>query len=83
MRSMVNLVEDWAVFEEYARRKKGFYQHTINDGMVDMRVRSEECGFIREFKNREDPLLTRIMDLCRKQRFIKVTENIPDQDFFG
>lgn len=81
MRSMVNLVEDWAVFEEYARRKKGFYQSTINDGVVDMRVKSEECGFIREFKNREDPLLTRIMDLCRKQRFIKVTENIPDKDF--
>ena len=79
---MVNLVEDWAVFEEYARRKKGFYQFTINDGVVDMRVKSEECGFIREFKNREDPLLTRIMDLCRRQRFIKVTENIPDKDFF-
>ena len=82
MRSMVNLVSDWDVFEEYAKRKKGFWQETISDGVTDIRVRAGRCGFIREFENREDKLLTRIMDLCRRQRYIKVVENVPDEDFF-
>jgi hypothetical protein len=82
LNSMVNLVNDWDVFEKYAKRKKGFWQETISDGVTNIRVRAGNCGFIREFANREDKLLTRIMDLCRRQRYIKVVENVPDEDFF-
>ncbi len=79
---MVCLVQDWFAFEEYARYKKGFWQETIIEGVTDIRVKAGECGFIRKFENRKEQLLTDIMELCKNQCFIKVTENIPDQDFF-
>lgn len=79
---MVNLVDDWGAFEEYATNRRGFYQVTVNDGITEIRVKSGECAFVREFKNREDSLLTRIMDLCRRQRFVKVSGSIPDDGFF-
>jgi hypothetical protein len=82
MTNMVILVGDWDVFEEYAKRKKGFWQETISDGATDIRVKAGSCGFIREFENREDELLKRIMDLCRRQRYIEVVENVPEEDFF-
>ncbi len=80
--NLAYLVQSWAIFEQYARYKKGFWQETIIEGTTDIRVKVEECGFTRKFKNREDSLLTQITELCKNQCFIKVTENIPDQDFF-
>ncbi len=79
---MVNIVEDWDVIEEYAGEKIGFYQLLANDGMFEIRVQTGRVGFKREFENGNDPLLTKILDFCRKQRYIRVSQKLRDEEFF-
>lgn len=79
---MVNIVEDWDVIEEYAGEKIGFYQLLANDGMFEIRVQTGRVGFKREFDNGNDPLLTKILDFCRKQRYIRVSQKLRDEEFF-
>ncbi len=79
---MVNLIEDWDVLAEYAGEKLGFYQLISNDGQFEIRVLTGRCGFVREFGNAEDPLFSKIMDFLRRHRYIQVSENIRDQEFF-
>lgn len=79
---MVNIVEDWDVIEEYAGEKIGFYQLLANDGMFELRVQTGRVGFKREFDNGNDPLLTKILDFCRKQRYIRVSQKLRDEEFF-
>ena len=79
---MVNLVEDWELIEEYAEQKSGFYQITANDGVFEIRVQAGTVGFIREFQKREDPLLDKILDFCRKKAFIKVSRHVWTENFF-
>ena len=38
---LVNIIEDWAVLEEYAGGQLGFYQLLANDGMFEIRVKLE------------------------------------------
>ena len=79
---MVNIVEDWDVIEEYAGEKLGFYQLLANDGKFEIRVQTGRVGFKREFENGNDPLLTKILDFCRKQRYIRVSQKLRDEEFF-
>jgi hypothetical protein len=79
---LVNIVEDWDVIEEYAGEKIGFYQLLANDGMFEIRVQTGRVGFKREFDNGNDPLLTKILDFCRKQRYIRVSQKLRDEEFF-
>jgi hypothetical protein len=79
---LVNIVEDWDVIEEYAGEKIGFYQLLANDGMFELRVQTGRVGFKREFDNGNDPLLTKILDFCRKQRYIRVSQKLRDEEFF-
>jgi hypothetical protein len=75
-------VEDWDVIEEYAGEKLGFYQLLGSDGVFEVRVQTGRVGFKREFENGNDPLLTKILDFCRKQRYIQVSRKLRDEEFF-
>ena len=79
---VVNIVEDWDVLAEYAGEKLGFYQLLINDGAVEVRVQTGRVGFKREFANRNDPVYTKILDFCRRSRYIKVSQTARDEQFF-
>ena len=79
---MVNLVEDWEVLEEYAGDKHGFYQVLGDAENVEIRVAISRLGFKREFDNKEDSLLNRILSFCESRRLIKVSENVRDEFFF-
>jgi len=79
---LVNLIEDWDVLEEYAGEKLGFYQLLSNDGIIEIRVQTGRIGFKKEFTAGNDPLLTKILDFCKKRRFIQISENMRDDQFF-
>ena len=79
---MVNLVEDWEVLEEYVGEKLGFYQILAVDGSFEVRVMTGRLGYRKEFKDGNDKLLNQILDFCKKQRFIQISEHLRDEDFF-
>ena len=79
---VVNLIEDWDVLAEYAGEKLGFYQLLAMDGAVEIRVLTGRVGFVREFASRNDPLYVKILDFCRKSRYIKVIRTARDEQFF-
>ena len=79
---LVNLIEDWDVLEEYAGEKLGFYQLLGNDGTFEIRVQTGRLGFKREFEKADDQLLSKILDFCRKQRYIRISEHLRDEEFF-
>ena len=80
---MVNLVEEWEILEDYAGDKQGFYQ-IIEDGAetVEIRVAIGRLGFKKEFQNKGDMLLNRILSFCKSRNYIKVSENVRDEFFF-
>jgi hypothetical protein len=80
--NLVNLIEDWDVLEEYAGEKLGFYQLLGNDGIFEIRVQTGRVGFKREFEKADDPLLNKILDFCRKHRYIRISEHLRDEEFF-
>ncbi len=79
---MVNIIEDWDILEEYAGEKLGFYQYMENDKIFEIRVQTGRVGFKREFENREDPLLNKILAFCRRRGYIRVIQTTRDEDFF-
>jgi hypothetical protein len=79
---VVNIIEDWDVLAEYAGEKLGFYQLLSNDGIIEIRIQTGRIGFKREFENSSDPLLNKIMDFCKKHRYIQISENMRDDQFF-
>ncbi len=79
---LVNLIEDWDVLEEYAGEKLGFYQLLSNDGIIEIRVQTGRIGYKKEFTVGNDPLLTKILDFCKKRRYIQISENMRDDQFF-
>ena len=79
---MVNLVEDWNILEEYVGGKLGFYQILAVDGSFEIRVMTGRLGYRKEFKDGNDKLLNQILDFCKKQRFIQISEHLRDEDFF-
>jgi hypothetical protein len=79
---LVNLVEEWEVLEEYAGDKQGFYQ-VLGDGeAVEIRIAIGRLGFKKEFENKSDPLLNRILAFCKSRKFIRISENVRDEFFF-
>jgi hypothetical protein len=79
---LVNIIEDWDVLEEYAGEKLGFYQLLASDGKFEIRVQTGKVGYKKEFESGNDPLLIRILDFCRKHRYIRVSEHVRDEEFF-
>ena len=81
-KKVVNIIEDWDVLAEYAGEKLGFYQLLSNDGIIEVRIQTGRIGFKKEFDKGDDPLLTKILDFCKKHRFIQIVENMRDDQFF-
>ena len=80
---MVNIIEEWEDFAKYAHDKVGFYQILGADQNVEARVLAGKAGFIKEFENAIDPLLTKILEFCEKERsFLRVGETVRDEVFF-
>jgi hypothetical protein len=79
---VVNIIEDWDVLAEYAGEKLGFYQLLSNDGIIEIRIQTGRIGFKREFESSSDPPLNKIMDFCKKHRYIQISENMRDDQFF-
>lgn len=79
---LVNLVEEWEVLEEYAGDKQGFYQVLGEGEAIEIRVAIGRIGFRKEFENKSDPLLNRILAFCKSRRFIRISENVRDEFFF-
>ncbi len=79
---MVKLIEDWEVLEEYAGEKLGFYQLLESDGKFEIRVQTGRVGFVREFENGTDPILNKILDFCKRHRYIRVSQKLRDEEFF-
>lgn len=79
---MVNLVEDWEVLEEYAGEKLGFYQLLESDGKTEIKVQTGKVGFVQEFENGKDPILNKILDFCKRHRYIRVSQKLRDEEFF-
>ena len=80
--SLVNLVEDWEILEEYAGDKQGFYQVLGDAETVEIRVAIGRLGFKKEFDNKGDTLLNRILSFCKSREYIRVSENVRDEFFF-
>jgi len=79
---LVNLVEEWEVLEDYAGDKQGFYQVLGAAEAVEIRVAVGRLGFKKEFDNKGDPLLNRILSFCKSRSYIKISESIRDEFFF-
>jgi hypothetical protein len=79
---LVNLVEEWEILEDYAGDKQGFYQVLGDAEAVEIRVAIGRLGFKKQFENKADTLLNRILVFCRSQGYIRVTETIRDEFFF-
>lgn len=79
---LVNLIEDWEVLEEYAGEKLGFYQILGADGTIEIRVQTGRIGYKKEFENGNDPLIVKILDFCKRHRYIQISENMRDDQFF-
>jgi hypothetical protein len=77
---LVNLVEEWKVLEAYAGDKQGFYQ--VLAEAVEIRVAIGRLGFKKQFENKADSLLNRILGFCRSREYIRVSESIRDEFFF-
>jgi hypothetical protein len=50
--------------------------------LVELRVQLGRLGFIREFKENSDPLLTRILTFCKNRKYFIVTKAVRDELFF-
>jgi len=79
---LVNLVEEWEIIEEYAGDKQGFYQILQGGKGVEIRVTVGKLGYKESFDNAKDPLLERIIKFCGFQNYVKISENIRDEQFF-
>lgn len=81
---MVNLVEDWEDIEEQTGWcRYGAYQMRETVDGIEVRVRVGQFGYRKAFQNKEDQQLTRILDFCKHEDFIKVLGTVPDDFFFS
>jgi hypothetical protein len=79
---LVNVIEEWEDFEKYAHDKVGFYQILGVDKNIEVRILAGKAGFIKEFKDARDTLLTTILEFCESERsFLRVGQAIRDEIF--
>ena len=86
---MVDIVEEWDDIERYARdlpqciRKSASYLLKKTKDGVAVKVRVGRYGFMRTFKDPEDPELIKILAFCSVEDFIKVSGAIINDLFFA
>ena len=74
---MVNLVENWESIEQHTRQlesysKVGSYRIKNVKGGVEVKVRVGQFGFVKFFKDKDDPELIQIEAFCRVEGFHKI-----------
>jgi hypothetical protein len=80
---LVNIIEGWDDFAKYAHDKVGFYQILGVDKNIEVRILAGKAGFIKEFKEARDTLLTTILEFCENERsYLRVGQAIRDELFF-
>jgi len=80
---LVNIVENWEEMEAYSGQvKNGYYQIVGIDGTIELRVQLGRLGFIKEFKDANDPLLNQILSFCRGRQYFNVSKAIREDLFF-
>jgi hypothetical protein len=82
VKKLVYLVEDWKEIEEYAGDKQGFYQILEGGKSVEIRVTVGKLGYKKDFDNSKDKLFESIIEFCGFQNYVKISENIRDEQFF-
>jgi len=80
---LVNIVENWEEMEAYSGQvKNGYYQILGIDGIIELRVQLGRLGFMKEFKDCNDPLLTRIVSFCKGRQYFNVSKTVREDLFF-
>jgi len=82
VKKLVYIVEDWDVVKEYACHKEGFYQIISSGDGEEIRLKTSQIGFLKDFKNSNDPLLEEIKKFCKDRHYIKVNGYIWSEKFF-
>ena len=83
----MNLVEDWEDIEKYTQRlsfwtKLGSYQLNKSNEGSEIKVSVGKFGYIKKFKEAEDPELIKILAFCQAEGFYKVRRGVLDELFF-
>jgi len=84
---LVNLVEDWEDIERYTRylgfwAKVGSYQLRKSNEGAEIKVSVGKFGYIKKFKEAEDPELIKILAFCQAEGFIKVQASVSNELFY-
>ncbi len=85
---MVSLVECWESIEEHTRlleqhAKVGSYQIKNVKGGAEIRVRVGQFGFVKFFKDRDDPELIQIEAFCKVEGFHKIQGSRAAEFFYA
>jgi hypothetical protein len=85
---LVNLVEDWESIERYTQHlshwaKIGSYQLKKSSEGAEIKVCVGKFGYIKKFKEPEDPELIKILAFCQAEGFIKVQGSVSDELFYA
>jgi hypothetical protein len=88
---LVNIVDDWEEMEKYAINTQRWASRSYQ--ILDIETRDKKkrvlvkvqvgkFGFEQDFLDRNDPLFQKIQDFCICGKFLNVSRNIPDEQFF-
>jgi hypothetical protein len=85
---LVDLAEEWKDIEDYTRYlahygKVGSYQLRKSDEGVEIKVCIGPYGYMRKFKQAEDPELIKMLAFCQAAKFIKVQGSLADDVFYA
>jgi len=82
------LVEDWESIEAHTRRlesnaRVGSYQMKEVKGGTEIRVRVGQFGYVKLFKDPDDPKLIQIEAFCKIEGFYKIQGSQSDEFFYA
>ena len=83
MKSLVYLVDDWEIMEEYGTEQQTIYQIlAAEEENTIVRVAAGRIGFKKEFDDPKDPLIKRIIEFCKSLSYVKLDNNVEADYFF-
>jgi hypothetical protein len=85
---LVSLVEDWESIEKYTRQleyytKVGSYQIKKSNDGVEIKVRVGQFGYVKKFKDPDDPELIKIEAFCKVEGFYKIQGSKSAEFFYA
>jgi hypothetical protein len=79
---MINITDNWDVFQTYCEQELGIYQLLENDNNIDVRILVGRSGFKRDFLGYNDSLLNKILAFCKRQGYIQLSQIGQASQFF-